>query len=158
MSDSLRRSDRQESAFPPRLLVRCFSAPSVFNPVSEGSQPSIPGNTHTAGCHAGSRDNPRHRPPRRTQDDTTLAFGKQIAYTENEPGEYDILDVIRRLTVFCKELFPGKSGKHPVIAYASKSKCLELFLTNKKQFLALRPILVDCFRLHDQIEVMMPLV
>jgi len=85
------------------------------------------------------------------------SFGKQIAYTENEQGEYDILDVIRRLTLFCRELFPGKSGRHPVIAYASKAKCLELYMANKKQYLALRPILVDCFRLPDQLEVLIPL-
>jgi hypothetical protein len=85
-------------------------------------------------------------------------FGKQIAYTENEQGEYDILDVIRRLTLVCRELFPGKTGKHPVVAYASKKKCLELFLANKSQFMALRPILVDCFRLPDQLEVLLPLV
>jgi len=85
-------------------------------------------------------------------------FGKQIAYTENESGEYDILDVIRRLTLFCREQFPGKSGRHPVIAYASKSKCLDLYLQNKRQYLALRPILIDCFRLSDQLEVLIPLV
>ena len=79
-------------------------------------------------------------------------FGQMVDYRENGEGEYDILDVIQRLTLFCNGLFPAKKGKHPVVAYSQKAKCLELFLKNKSEYLALRPIIGDCFRLPDQVE------
>ena len=79
-------------------------------------------------------------------------FGKIIDYRENGEGEYDVLDVIQRLTLFCNGLFPAKSGKHAVVAYSQKAKCLEYYLKNKSEYLALRPIIGDCFRLPDQVE------
>jgi len=79
-------------------------------------------------------------------------FFDQIDFRENGQGEYDVLTVIQRLTLFCNGVFPAKKGKHPVVAYSSKAKCLELFIANKQEFLALRPIIGDCFRLPDQVE------
>lgn len=79
-------------------------------------------------------------------------FYEEIDFKENGQGEYDALTVIQRLTLFCNGLFPAKTGKHPVVAYSSKAKCLELFISNKHEFLALGPIIGDCFRLPDQIE------
>ncbi|MBI3405168.1 MAG: AIPR family protein [Acidobacteria bacterium] len=80
------------------------------------------------------------------------SFYGQIDWKENGQGEYDALTVIQRLTLFCNGLFPAKNGKHPVIAYSSKAKCLDLFKDKKEDYLALRPIIGDCFRLPDQIE------
>lgn len=85
-------------------------------------------------------------------------FGKEIDYRENGEGQYDVLDVIQRLTLFCNGLFPPQKGKHPVVAYSSKAKCLELFISNKSEFLALAPIMGDCFRLADQVERLLPKV
>jgi len=79
-------------------------------------------------------------------------FFADIDFKENGQGEYDILSVIQRLTLFCNGIFQAKKAKHPVIAYSSKAKCLELFLDNKEEYLALRPILGDCFRLPDLVE------
>jgi len=82
-------------------------------------------------------------------------FYSQIDWKENGEGEYDALTVIQRLSLFCNGLFPGKKGKHPVIAYSSKAKCLDLFLAQKNEYLALKPIIGDCFRLPDQVEVLL---
>lgn len=79
-------------------------------------------------------------------------FFNEIDFRENGQGEYDVLSVIQRLTLFCNGIFPAKKGKHPVVAYASKAKCLEIFISNKNEYLALRPIIGDCFRLPDQVE------
>jgi hypothetical protein len=85
------------------------------------------------------------------------SFGKDIGYTENEQTDYDVLDVIQRLTLFCVGVYPNSGeGSHPVVAYASKAKCLEQFLAHKKKFLALAPIIAECFRLPDQVEVLLP--
>lgn len=84
-------------------------------------------------------------------------FGTEIGYTENEQKDYDVLDVIQRLTLFCVGLYPNTGeGSQPVVAYASKAKCLEQYLGNKAAFLALAPIIPDCFRLPDQVEVLLP--
>jgi len=83
-------------------------------------------------------------------------FAEDIGYTENEFKEYDVLDVIQRLTLFCVGIYPNRGDSHPVVAYASKSKCLQQFVSNKGKYLALRPIMADCFRLVDEVEVLMP--
>jgi hypothetical protein len=82
-------------------------------------------------------------------------FYGQIDWKENGEGEYDALTVIQRLSLFCNGIFPAKKGKHPVVAYSSKAKCLDLFLEHKREYLALQPIIGDCFRLPDQIEAML---
>ena len=79
-------------------------------------------------------------------------FFPQIDFRENGQGEYDALSLIQRLTLFCNGIFPAKKGRHPVVAYSSKAKCLELFVSNKHEYLALKPIMGACFRLPDQIE------
>lgn len=83
-------------------------------------------------------------------------FFGQIDFKENGQGQYDALTVIQRLTLFCNGLFPAKSGKHPVVAYSSKAKCLDSFINHKREYLALRPIIGDCFRLPDIVERLLP--
>ena len=83
-------------------------------------------------------------------------FSDLVDYKELGDKPYDVLDVIQRLTLFCNGLFPAKQGRHPTIAYSSKSKCLDLFLQNREEYLALKPILADCFVLPDQVERLLP--
>jgi hypothetical protein len=85
-------------------------------------------------------------------------FAESIGYTENEFKEYDVLDLIQRLSLFCVGLYPNRGDSHPVIAYASKAKCLQQFVKNKSHYLALRPIMAECFRLVDKVEVLLPRV
>lgn len=84
------------------------------------------------------------------------AFANDIGYTENEAREYDVLDVIQRLTLFCVGIYPNRGDAHPIIAYSSKAKCLQQFVRSKDSYLALRPIMAECFRLPDQLEVLLP--
>jgi hypothetical protein len=84
------------------------------------------------------------------------SFAEDIGYTENEFKEYDILDVIQRLTLFCVGNYPNRGDSHPIVAYSFKSKCLQQFVRDKGKYLALKPIMSDCFRIVDQIEVLMP--
>jgi hypothetical protein len=83
-------------------------------------------------------------------------FANDIGYTENEAKEYDVLDVIQRLTLFCVGIYPNRGDAHPVVSYASKAKCLQQFVKDKESYLALKPIMVDCFKLVDEIEVLLP--
>jgi hypothetical protein len=83
-------------------------------------------------------------------------FANDIGYTENEDKEYDVLDVIQRLTLFCVGIYPNRGDAHPVVAYSFKAKCLQQFVKSKASYLALKPIMAECFRLPDQIEVILP--
>jgi hypothetical protein len=83
-------------------------------------------------------------------------FANDIGYTENEDKEYDVLDVIQRLSLFCVGIYPNRGDAHPIVAYASKAKCLQQFVKSKASYLALKPLMADCFRLVDQIEVLLP--
>lgn len=80
----------------------------------------------------------------------------QIDFQENGAGLYDVVDILQRMALFCKGVFDGDDDKHPIEAYRSKARCLDYFRNNQKEFLALEPILTDCFRLPDQIERILP--
>jgi hypothetical protein len=84
------------------------------------------------------------------------SFSGEIGYTENEFKEYDVLDLIQRLTLFCVGIYPNRGDSQPVVAYSSKAKCLQQFVRDKEKYLALRPVIADCFRLPDQLEVLLP--
>ena len=84
------------------------------------------------------------------------SFARNIGYTENEFEPYDVLDVIQRLTLLCVGIYPNRGDAHPTIAYASKAKCLQQFVKMKDKYLALKPIMIECFQLPDQIEVLLP--
>ena len=83
-------------------------------------------------------------------------FEDEIGYTENADRDYDILDVIQRLTLLCVGIYPNAKDVHPTGVYSSKAKCLQQFINQKEKYLALEPIMADCFRLPDQIEVLLP--
>ena len=83
-------------------------------------------------------------------------FSEDIGYTENAFREYDVLDLIQRLTLFCTALYPNTGDSQPIIAYRSKAKCLEQFVNEKSKYLAMRPIISACFKLPDKIAVLLP--
>lgn len=81
------------------------------------------------------------------------SFFGNIAFKENEKGEYDARDIVGLLTLFNIDLYPESSSVHPKIAYTSKSKTLELFLEgkNKASYKSLSKILPDILELHDYV-------
>jgi len=80
---------------------------------------------------------------------STEPYHKQIAWSENDEGEYDARDVISLLYAFNTDLFPNKpSADHPVAAYEKKATALKAFEQNDA-FKRMQPILKDILRLHD---------
>lgn len=79
-------------------------------------------------------------------------FGKEIAYRENDDGEYTIRDVISFMTLFNVDLFADGSA-HPKIAYTSKGSTLDLYLENQKSFEKMAPILKDILEFHDYVHL-----
>ena len=75
----------------------------------------------------------------------------QIAWSENDPGEYDARDIVALLAMFNVELHPNDGDDHPVYGYEKKSMALKAFEKKGASFKRMRPILKDILRLHDMI-------
>lgn len=78
-------------------------------------------------------------------------YSSLIAYRENEPLPLDVLDVIALLTLFNSELFSDQ--RHPIEAYSSKAKCLDLYLKNEKSYQKLEDVLTEILELYDYVHL-----
>lgn len=76
-----------------------------------------------------------------------------IAWSENDPGEYDARDIISMLYILNAELFPNDKDDHPVAGYEKKSLVLKEFEHKGTSFERMKPILKDIVRLHDIIRL-----
>ncbi|MEM1409885.1 MAG: AIPR family protein [Pseudomonadota bacterium] len=72
-----------------------------------------------------------------------------IAWSENDPGEYDARDLVSMLAMFNVDLHPNDGDDHPVYGYEKKSVALKAFEGKAKSFERMRPIFRDILRLHD---------
>jgi hypothetical protein len=72
-----------------------------------------------------------------------------IAWSENDPGEYDARDIVGLLMAFNVALFPANGDDHPVASYEKKSSALKSFEQNAAVYEKMRPIAKDILRLHD---------
>ena len=87
-------------------------------------------------------------------------LAKDIAFKENETNEdsgeerwWDVLDVLQRMTLLNTYLYPGyETSKHPVVAYASKSKVLDDYLRNPESYKGMSRIVSDVFRMPAIVE------
>lgn len=77
------------------------------------------------------------------------AYFKKIAWSENDPGDFDARDIIALLMVFNVSLFPNDRDEHPVAAYEKKSQALKAFEDKPKTFELMTPIVRDVLKLHD---------
>lgn len=82
-------------------------------------------------------------------------FDDVIAYKENEKKPVNVRDVIALFTLFNVGLYPNSGQQHPIQAYSSKIRPLELFDTKQGTYRALRPILKDILGLYDYIRATM---
>lgn len=78
-------------------------------------------------------------------------YFSDIAWRENDEGEYDVVYLLAVLTCFNISMFPNDKDVQPVSAYARKSDVLKWFEAEPQQYQRLRPIAKDIFRLHDLI-------
>lgn len=79
------------------------------------------------------------------------AYHNNIAWKENEAGEFDARDLVSLLTLFNVFEFPNDGESQPVVAYEKKSAALKAFEDKPEQYGNLRPILKDILTLHDTI-------
>jgi hypothetical protein len=76
-------------------------------------------------------------------------YADKIGYVENHDKSEDIEKVICRLTAVNALMFSKDS--HPIVAYTSKKRCLELLGDNTDKFKALAPIIGDVLELYEHL-------
>jgi hypothetical protein len=84
----------------------------------------------------------------------------EIAFKENQTNEatgnecyWDVLDLLQRMTLLNIGLYPGyEPDKQPVVAYAAKSRVLDLYVSNPKSYLAMANILPSIFQMVPIVE------
>jgi len=73
----------------------------------------------------------------------------QIAWSENDPGEFDARDLVALMTMFNVQLHPNDSDEHPVFAYEKKSRALSEYEKHMDAFKLMQGMLKDILRFHD---------
>jgi AIPR protein len=79
------------------------------------------------------------------------AYADQIAWRENDKGEFDARDVISLMYCFDVFAYPNTDmSRFPIQAYSGKAAVLKEFEKNQDEFKRLRPILRDILVLSDR--------
>ena len=78
-------------------------------------------------------------------------YFEEIAWSENDPGDYDARDIVSLMYLFNVELFPNDKDDLPIAAYEKKSNVLNEFKGHAETFKRMRPMLKDILTLHDTI-------
>lgn len=76
-------------------------------------------------------------------------YFSKIAWSENDPGEYDARDLVALLAMFNVDLHPNDDDDHPVYGYEKKSIALKNYEKKIASFERMKPIFKDILRLHD---------
>lgn len=83
-----------------------------------------------------------------------MPYAEKIAYKQNQRGEFDIREILGLLTLFKVNEFSPE--KHPIEAYTSKAKCLEMYLDDPGSYEMLKPLLKDILYLYDYVQIRAP--
>ena len=75
----------------------------------------------------------------------------EIAWSENDPGEFDARDLVALLCLFNIDIHSNDAESHPLYAYSQKAQALKRFAKNPRSFEKMRSILRDILQLHDTI-------
>ena len=80
-------------------------------------------------------------------------YYSQIAWSENDKGEFDARDIISFMLMFNIEIYPNDKDEHPVEAYEKKSQALTLFEQKGDSFKRMGGILKDILAFHDIVQL-----
>ena len=93
---------------------------------------------------------------------STLAseiYMKRVFFKENDTGDIDVADLLAILNMFNINRYNGMDS-FPINSYSSKKKCIDLYINEHKQYgesidnpyVKMKPIMVDIFKLYNEIE------
>lgn len=87
------------------------------------------------------------------------SFSNDVFFKENDNGEIDVADILAILNLFNIERYSGMDN-FPIVSYSSKKKCIDYYIdshknygeTSKNPYVKMIPLMVDFFKLYDEIE------
>lgn len=83
---------------------------------------------------------------------------ERVGFCENDvdvvPGKtYQVIELVRLMSLFNNELYPWQQDRHPVVCYTSAGRVVERWDTDAQTFSSLVPKLFEFMRLHDLVHV-----
>lgn len=93
---------------------------------------------------------------------STLAresYMDRVFFKENEKGDIDVADLLAILNLFNIDRYRGMDT-FPINSYSSKKRCIDLYINDHKEYgeslknpyVKMKPIMVDIFKLYNEIE------
>lgn len=83
-------------------------------------------------------------------------YAGEIAWSENDEGKHDAIDILQMMICLNIELFPPDKGVHPIIAYSGKQSVLNKYEKDQEAFRRMSAVLKDILRFHDMIHITGP--
>ena len=89
---------------------------------------------------------------------------KSISYKQNDDGEIEIADILAILNLFNLSEYPNnQTESYPTQSFSGKAKCIERYINTHKKYgdttdnpyVKMRTIIVDIFKLYNQLETKM---
>jgi len=85
---------------------------------------------------------------------------ERIGFCENDvdlvPGKtYQVLDLIRLMSLFNNQLYPAAQDKHPVVCYTASGRLVDKWEAESASYLPLVPRLKDLMFYHDQVYLLL---
>lgn len=84
------------------------------------------------------------------------SYADEIAWSENEEGKHDAIDILRMMVCLNVQLFPLDSRTQPTIAYSSKQSVLDSYHKKPGSFKKMGSMLKDILSFYDTIQVSGP--
>lgn len=89
----------------------------------------------------------------------TESFASRVFFKENDSGDIDVADILSILNMFNIDRY-NNMEVFPVISYSGKKSCIDYYIkehkthgnSNSNPYVKMKPIMVDIFRLYDEIE------
>lgn len=93
---------------------------------------------------------------------STESFASRVYFKENDVGDIDVSDILSILNMFNIDRY-NNMEVFPITSYSGKKKCIDFYIKSHKEFgnsidnpyVKMKPIMVDIFKLYDQIECKM---
>lgn len=93
---------------------------------------------------------------------STENFASRVYFKENDTGDIDVTDILSILNMFNIERY-NNMDVFPITSYSGKKKCIDYYIKAHKEFgdsienpyVKMKPIMIDIFKLYDEIETKM---
>lgn len=93
---------------------------------------------------------------------STEPFSSRVFFKENDVGDIDVMDILSILNMFNIERY-NSMEVFPITSYSGKKKCIDFYIKSHKEYgesienpyVAMKPIMIDIFKLYDEIECKM---